>query len=70
MMDSLYSRCGSLLKQKYVFPHGTHNETWRAQGYFHAWMGFFGEIRKREASIADESTTRTQPLLHSVIKSV
>ncbi|KAJ1524758.1 hypothetical protein ONE63_009636 [Megalurothrips usitatus] len=70
MMDSLFARCGSSLKQKYAFPHGTHNETWRCQGYFHAWTGFMLEIRKRDAVLADQSTTRTQPMLHSVINAV
>lgn len=70
MMEALYVRCASSLKQKFVFPHGTHNETWRCQGYFHALMGFVLEARKRDAVLSEESTTRTQPTLHSVVKSV
>ncbi|KAK3932243.1 Protein ABHD13 [Frankliniella fusca] len=69
MMDSLFNRCGSTTKQKCVFPLGTHNETWRCQGYFHAWMGFFLEIRKKDATLADCNITRSQPSLHLVINS-
>ncbi|XP_034255413.1 protein ABHD13 [Thrips palmi] len=70
MMECLYECCASSLKQKFVFPNGTHNETWRCQGYFHVWMGLLVELRKRDANLADQTTTRAQPLIHSVIETV
>lgn len=70
MMECLYECCASSLKQKYAFPHGTHNETWRCQGYFHAWMSFVMDVRKSDANLADQTTTRAQPILHSVIETV
>lgn len=70
MMDSLYTQCASSLKVKLVFPHGTHNETWQCSGYYSAWKAFFDKIRSTEASVADKSTARSQPVMHSLIELV
>ncbi|XP_066260372.1 protein ABHD13 isoform X1 [Euwallacea similis] len=45
MMQELYERSGSIRKQLFQLPAGTHNETWQLPGYYHTIALFLQNYR-------------------------
>ncbi|XP_022101505.1 protein ABHD13-like [Acanthaster planci] len=51
MMHELFQRCGTKNKQLIRFEGGTHNETWRCQGYFTVIREFLTQVTYRETQL-------------------